>query len=301
MQTLYALSRDQELNAGQAADNYNQLIEQSYRLYLFHLYLMKLVILHAEKDEHQRSVKHLPSREDQMFKAVLAANPVAESIIHNPELSREFDRKQIPGLLTDTDIIKKCYHNFSKQDEYITYYCDSDHSNSRHIDMLLLLYRTLAKDDLFRELTEDKFNNFIDDESLIAGAMKKSIRAMPDSGPFFREYLPDQETVEDFGASLLALTIEKQEQCIDVIKPRLINWEMDRVAVIDMILLQMAVIELLYFPSIPTKVTLNEYIDLSKMYSTDKSKDFVNGILDRLINDLNAEGKINKQGRGLVD
>jgi len=81
-----------------------------------------------------------------------------------------------------------------------------------------------------------------------------------------------------------------------IIEPALKNWDADRVAIIDMILLKMALSELLSFPSIPTKVTLNEFVDISKLYSTDKSKDFINGILDRLMKQLEKDGKIKKEG-----
>ena len=84
-------------------------------------------------------------------------------------------------------------------------------------------------------------------------------------------------------------------------EPTLKNWDVDRVAIIDMILLKMALSELMIFPTIPTKVTLNEFVEISKMYSTEKSKDFINGILDRLMKKLNKEGKIKKEGRGLLE
>lgn len=301
MQTLYAMSRDKDSAETQTVDSYRTLVAQSYNLYLFHLYLLGRIIIQSENDEIQRKSKHLPSPEDKHFKAIIANNKIADAILQNPELTKEFEKRQFFQLGSDIDIVKKCYHNFSKQEAYITYFSSENHTNKDHIDILLTLYKTMLKDDLFRELTEDRFNNFIDDESLIAGAIKKTIKSFPDYGPFFREFMPDSDTVEDFGLELLHKSIHLKDDLGKTIEPRLINWEMERVAIIDMILLQMAVVELLYFPSIPTKVTLNEYIELSKMYSTDKSKDFVNGILDKLISDLLAEGKINKQGRGLIE
>jgi N utilization substance protein B len=86
---------------------------------------------------------------------------------------------------------------------------------------------------------------------------------------------------------------------MELIRPKLVNWEAERVAIIDLILLRMGVCELLYFPTIPTKVTINEYIDLAKMYSTPQSGQFVNGVLDNLLKELSNEGKIRKQERGL--
>jgi len=95
--------------------------------------------------------------------------------------------------------------------------------------------------------------------------------------------------------------MEKDQELFDIIEPTLQNWEAERVATIDMILLKMALCELMYFETIPTKVTINEYVDISKIYSTPKSKEFINGILDKLMKQLKEEGKIKKVGRGLVD
>ncbi|NJN34227.1 MAG: transcription antitermination factor NusB, partial [Saprospiraceae bacterium] len=104
-----------------------------------------------------------------------------------------------------------------------------------------------------------------------------------------------------FGEELLTKTYKNDEELLNEIEPMLKNWDAERVATLDMILMKMALAELLYFPTIPTKVTINEYVDLSKMYSTDKSKDFVNGIMDRLMKKLKEMGGIVKEGRGLVE
>lgn len=95
--------------------------------------------------------------------------------------------------------------------------------------------------------------------------------------------------------------IKEDKKLLAIIEPTLKNWDVDRVAIIDMILLKMALCELISFPSIPTKVTLNEFVEISKLYSTDKSKDFINGILDRLMKQLDSDGKIKKEGRGLKE
>jgi N utilization substance protein B len=99
----------------------------------------------------------------------------------------------------------------------------------------------------------------------------------------------------------LTLSFEKDLEYNEIIKPFLENWDFDRMAVIDRISLKLAIAEFMEFPSIPSKVTLNEYVDLSKSYSTEKSKEFVNGILDRMLKQLIKDGKINKEGRGLVE
>lgn len=131
--------------------------------------------------------------------------------------------------------------------------------------------------------------------------MKKTIKALPVDGTFYQEYEPADETVKEFGEVLLKKVCEEDGDLSEIIEPMLKNWDAERVAVIDMILLKMAVCELVSFPTIPTKVTLNEFVEISKLYSTDKSKDFINGILDRLMKKLDKDGKIVKEGRGLIE
>ena len=98
----------------------------------------------------------------------------------------------------------------------------------------------------------------------------------------------------EFARSVLTTTIEKKEYCAELIKPKLKNWDSERIAVLDMVLMRMGVCELLYFETIPTKVTINEYIDLAKDYSTPQSGQFVNGILDNIHKEMMEAGKIQK-------
>ena len=166
---------------------------------------------------------------------------------------------------------------------------------------MLELFRFLRKDEYFNEVVEDHYANWFDDQSLVIGAMKKVIKALPVTGPFIADHYPDDETAQEYGKALLEKVLDNEDFIRNLVEPTLKNWDPDRVAVIDMILLLMAVAEFLFFPTIPTKVTLNEYVEISKLYSTPKSKDFINGILDRLMKTLKSEGKIQKEGRGLVD
>ena len=109
------------------------------------------------------------------------------------------------------------------------------------------------------------------------------------------------EEEKKFGTDLLKKCYKHNEDLTKDIEPNLKNWEMDRIATLDLVLMKMAVCELKYFPTVPVKVSINEYIDISKIYSTPKSKDFVNGVLDKTKLQLIDQGLVNKQGRGLVD
>ena len=96
-------------------------------------------------------------------------------------------------------------------------------------------------------------------------------------------------------------TISEDSNYDEMIKPKLQNWELDRVSLIDKILMKMALTEFIHIPTVPTKVSINEYLDISKLYSTPRSREFINGILDKLMNEMKSSGKIIKTGRGLIE
>jgi len=105
---------------------------------------------------------------------------------------------------------------------------------------------------------------------------------------------------EQFSKDLLLKTVVNHDELRQLIENYASNWDMERIAFMDILIMQMALSEFIYFPSIPTKVSLNEYIELSKYYSTDKSRNFINGILDKALKEMKLEGKVRKTGRGLI-
>jgi N utilization substance protein B len=113
--------------------------------------------------------------------------------------------------------------------------------------------------------------------------------------------LKDEEDDKQFVSTLFRKTIQYKSQYEDLIKTHTKNWELDRIANMDMLLMKMAIAEILHLKNVPVKVSLNEYIDISKEYSTPNSKTFVNGVLDKIILQLKNEGKIEKAGRGLQE
>jgi N utilization substance protein B len=266
---------------------------------MFTLYIFVHTAKCAIDDEQKRKLKYLPSDEDARFSARLFTNNLMQSLATNPDLVKAFNKYKF-STKADSDFCQRQYNEFSKDPAYKAY-LSSESSPDADLDILLELFRFLRKDEYFNEVVEDHFANWFDDQSLVIGAMKKVIKALPVEGSFLEEHYPDKETAEEFGKALLEKVAENEPFIRNLIEPTLKNWDPERVAVIDMILLVMAVAEFLFFPTIPTKVTLNEYVEVSKLYSTPKSKDFINGILDRLMKTLKSEGRIQKEGRGLLD
>lgn len=300
MQLLYMLNRDEQLAFPDLVKEYNDGIWKTYELYIFHLYLLLKVAQYAEKDATNRAAKHLPTDEDKTFTPRLYTNPCTQSLANHKDFLKIAAKfKANEGL--DEDHIRVMYQAFDDTPEYKAYLALPEPTNEDHAKILLELYRFLANHDLFVETSEDRYNNWPDDESLVVGAIKKTLKAMPLQGEFYKEFEPSDETVREFGEQLLRKTCQEDHALFEHIEPMLKNWDADRVAVLDMIMLKMALCELLHFPTIPTKVTLNEFVEISKVYSTDKSKDFINGILDRLMKKLQKEEKIVKEGRGLIE
>lgn len=297
---LYSMSRDKKLGYEEALKQYRENVRHAFELYLFSLLQLIRIAEYAKQDATNRSAKLLPSEEDLNFSAKLGDNDLIRSVSRNEGFNRLIRLFKLEDKL-DEDKTRQIYYEFAKSDEYKTYVYKTDTTEEDHKQMLLTLYKHCMGNEMYTDQLEDNYPLLIDDESLIVGAIKKTIKALPATPDFYEEYRPPIETTVEFGEALFKQACEKDQELLQVIEPTLKNWDAERVAVLDMILLKMALCELTGFPTIPTKVTLNEFVEISKMYSTDKSKDFINGILDRLMKQLNKEGKINKEGRGLQE
>lgn len=300
MQVLYAMNsaKPEQMLERSAMRSYNRMVETSYRLYVYNLLAFVRIAEHAREDEQRRHSKLRPSQADLNFSAIFANNKYLSSISKNYEFNVKVTKSELEDCL-DADFIRKLYTEFAEKEEYQTFIDLAAPEKQDFVTVYLSLYKFLINHETFISMLEDQFPLWSVDKSLIVGAMKKTIKAFPVEEDFLENYLPQHETVRDFGEELLKKVLGANAKLLEIITPSLKNWDADRVAVLDMIILKMALTEFLYFPSIPTKVTLNEFVDMSKSYSTDKSKDFINGILDRLLKNLTKDGMINKEGRGL--
>ncbi len=300
MQLLYSMDRDETLVPKDVYKSYDQNINKSYELFLYTIYIMELITFESVNDHKKRSSKHLPTDLDKIFSAKLYNNDLIQNIVGNKKLAEHFKKMDFAAKLNE-EYVKKVYLSFAKTDEY-TAYLEKDTEHADHLEILLELYRHCRQDEYFNEMLEDTFFNWVDDKSLVVGAFKKYLKILPvDSDTAYMEFLPQDDTVKDFGQNLLKSTIDNSEKSMSHIIPVLENWDHERLAVIDTILIKMALTELINFNSIPSKVTLNEYVELAKNYSTIKSKEFVNGVLDKLMKQLMETGEIKKEGRGLID
>lgn len=299
MQGLYNISRDPALSYAEAVKRYRKSTEDAFDLYLYNLLLLTEIAGYAKVVAKKKEDKFVPTEADKTFRPKLADNDLIRSLVKNDGFRRIVKTRNLESRI-DKDQVRRYYSEFAKTDEYQAYLL-APQTPETDKQMLLALYRFWVGEESFNELMEEQYSVWLDDKSVVIGAMKKTIKALPVTGDFYEAYRPTKETVTDFGEVLFHKVHFENQALLEVIEPTLKNWDVDRVAVLDMIALKMAVCELTSFPTIPTKVTLNEFVEISKLYSTDKSKDFINGVLDRLMKQLQKSGKIVKKGRGLVD
>lgn len=299
MQVLYTMNRDETITARLSMKQYDESVATSYKIYLLNVLQFYKVAEYVLEDAKIRAAKHLPTEEDKDFSTKLYENPIIQTVVDSEAFSRVIKKEKLAGVL-DKDLTRTLYKEFTKTDSFKSYQLRSCNLQD-HRDLLLEMYKFMSKNESFEERLEDYFSSWQDDKSLVVGAMKKTIKRVNGEDEFFKQHLPESETVIEYGQELLHKVMAKDQELLEIIDPMLQNWEAERVATIDMILLKMALCELMDFETIPTKVTINEYVDISKIYSTPKSKEFINGILDKLMKKLTSEGKIKKAGRGLLD
>jgi len=300
LQSLYAQQSKQPITAKSATKDFLNGVNESYNHFILNLYYLLKVADYSKKDLEIRSNKLVPTEEDKKASLQLYENKILESIRNNEPFQEKVKKLDIPSKV-DSDLVRKLYKAFYKSEYYDEYLAMEDVSLKEQQYCLVNLYKTMLKEVHFLEEMVDQCPNFVEDQSLVFGAIKRSIRSLPQEENFCKKQLPNPDFVHDFGIELIRKTIKEDDLFQELIVEKLKNWNEDRVAIMDMILLKMGVCEFLYFETIPTKVTINEYVSVAKDYSTDKSKRFINGILDRIMKDLDQNNRIKKKGRGLKD
>jgi N utilization substance protein B len=275
-------------------------IENTKELFFFNIGFLYELTKFAVKDERRRKAKHIPNEIDKAFKPILFDNPLIDSIRNDDLLQKELKDRKVEDKI-DKDKVKNCYFDLAKTDEHGEFILAKERPENFFKKFLLHAYKFMAKNEFFEEAVNDQFNFWKLDKSLIMGVMKKYIKAMPAEEGYFKSFYPDADILDDFAYLLLDNTIKCNQLNEERLEKALQNWDMDRVAKLDLILLKMALTELITFTTIPSKVTINEYVEISKVFSTDKSKEFINGILDRLMKKFIKEGIVVKEGRGLID
>jgi len=234
MQALYSHSINP--NGTRAADKFLiKSIHNSYRLYLLTMHYLSKIAAFNLKDYEIKIKKFVPTEEDKNASLKLYENPVVKALRDNDVFQKTLKKEGILQLI-DEDIVRKLYKLYLETDYYETYRSAENTPLREHQYAIVKLYLTIRENELFTDHLTDYFPSWNDDESLVYGAIKRSIRDLPDNAHFFIDQLPNSEFVDDLGKELLYEVLHNEEELQNLIASKLRNWQEDRVALLDIFL-----------------------------------------------------------------
>ncbi|UAY50754.1 transcription antitermination factor NusB [Ferruginibacter albus] len=290
MQSLYAVDSMNEVKPGEAQSILTKKMEQSRRLFIYLIYFITETARYVETDARQRASKHLPTAGDLNLNTKIAGNELLWKIIENSNYIAAINEIK-PEHIIDKELLKKIYQSLTESEEYKEYVGIAARDKKSEKDILEFIFNTLLlPNESFINHVEEHFINWDDDAEMMQQLV---LNYLQKSSIYDYKEIAGKDKL-DFAKSLLQTVLDKKDITMEMLKPKLKNWDADRIASLDLIIIQMGICEFLYFETIPTKVTINEYIDLAKEYSTPQSGQFINGILDNIHKELSAENKIHK-------
>jgi N utilization substance protein B len=298
MQSLYSYLST-KINEMQVAEramlkHFDEVVE----LKLVIVALLVEIVKYADNFYKEGKNKHLPTKEDLNPNRRFVDNAVINSIRDDKDLMEKVGRFSGIWLKNDHDIIRKLFVELHNSETY-TKYIDSDNTSTDFDKKFIvdIMNDFILKNELVHHIFEERSIYWIDDlpflATIIFGNIKDDKSLYPDGA--FKD-----SSDKDFALKLFRNTINNNEDYEQIIVKFARNWEIDRIAKMDQLFLKMAFAEILSIPELPVKVSMNEYIEIAKYYSTAKSKLFVNGLLDNFVKTYTREGKIKKTGRGLI-
>lgn len=302
LQALYGYFSDDNPNITAATKNLEHSLDRIYELYIYDLSTLKEIRRAANERIEIAKNKLRPSNEDINPNLAFVNNPVLRLIDENNELFKAQEKHHV-SWAEYREQFKKIVNRLRDDEEYLKYMAKKDHDFKYDKQFVKYVYANyVCNNDFFHQYYEDTFIHWADDLDAAQMMTTKTLKTMDEKSnenhPLVKLYKDEDD--QEFGQIMFKKVVANNNRYSSWIAEKTQNWEADRIASVDFILMKMALVELIDFEEIPIKVTLNEYIELSKQYSTPKSASFINGVLDKLVADLKANGTINKVGRGLL-
>ena len=303
LQILYAHFTTTGKTINQSESELNFSIRKTYDLY--HLLFALLIEVRDFAEERQTAGKHknIPSWDDLNPNTRFVDNDIINRLKENEALNSYIEQNKI-SWKENPELIRKLYRELIESkfhQQYLLAETNSIQSDQKLCERFFV--EMVLNNDLFESELEEQSIYWNDDLDFVVSMVIKTIKKVKqDPSPNLRLlslYKDDED--RDYTIKLFRKTILKHDENHKIIESYTKNWDVERVALMDVLILELAITELTDFPSIPIKVTLNEYIELSKYYSTKRSSTFINGVIDRISKDFQEDGRIVKAGRGLLD
>ncbi len=302
-QSLYAYEQS---GGGSAAKTEKELllgVERTYDLFIHVLQLFGEMRRLAENRIEDRKAKRMPTGDDLAPSRRFVDNPILVKISESKRLLAESDTRKV-GWMGEKDLLSQLFKRIQASTEYDAYMSAPEATPAMDRAVMVDLFvEHIAQYEGLHEHVEAKSIHWLEDLDLACSMVKRTLETLDLTAPDLTLAEMGADTVEEreFVVTLYRQTIAAQAKDEELIAERAKNWEADRIALSDMLLMRMALTEARSFDLIPVKVTMNEYIEIAKAYSTPKSKNFINGILDKLFAEMKEDGTIRKVGRGLLE
>ena len=303
LQILYAFFQSKEIDVVKAQNELLLSVERMYDLYLYLLLTIPELKRAAEINNENRKNKLRPNESDLMPNLKWVENSLVLKIEESKELNKVSSARKVNWLGAENqEIFRKMFLQVKDSETYFEFMENGLKDFEEDKKFALALFKNeIINSEFLHNYIEDKSIYWLDDIDLCCSMALKTFKTVvPDKEISILSLYKEDDDEKEFILNLCRNTIEMDVENEKLIEILAVNWEVDRIAKMDVLLLKMALVELQTCSNIPTKVTMNEYIEISKFYSTPKSNLFINGILDKAISMLTKEKKIKKIGRGLV-
>jgi transcription antitermination protein NusB len=302
MQVLYAFHQSETKDIGLQEKNLLSSIDKVNEMYISILALINDVVQYAEIDATERSNKHLPSEDDLNANVKILDNEFIKLLHENSEYAKAI-KKYRTSWDFDPELARSLFATLKASDDYKAYLQQPNQDLHSDKDLVKFIFKkVILKSTLAIQAFEEKHLNWQVDQDVLQAMIAKTLKNFSGNAGDQKLAKVSSNWQEDreFVLDLYQKTIANDEIFMNLISDKTKNWEADRIAMMDVLLMKMALAEMIYFTSIPVKVTINEYLEIAKEFSTPKSNSFINGILDKILADLQSEDKIRKFGRGLL-
>ncbi len=296
IQLVYAYYQNGSKNLDSAEKELFFSLSKAYDLYNYLLMLMVALTNYAQKRVDAGKAKLAPTSEDLSPNMKFIENKFVAQLEVNKQLL-EFISNQKKTWDNDQEFVKELYDKITASDLYKEYMASSDSSYEADRELWRKLYKSFVfNNDSLDQVLEDQSLYWNDDKEIVDTFVLKTIKRFEESKGASQSLLPEFKDDEDqeFARRLFRRTILNGDYYRHLISDNTRNWDLDRVAFMDVVIMQCALAEILSFPNIPISVSLNEYVEIAKLYSTAKSGSFINGTLDGIVNQLKKEGKLTK-------
>ena len=296
VQIVYAYYQNGGKNLDTAEKELFFSLSKAYDLYNYLLLLMVEVTKQANKRLNAAKNKLVPTKEELFPNTKFVENRFIAQLEVNKQLL-EFSNNQKKTWENEADFVKTLCDKILESDMYKEYMASETSSYEEDRELWRKLYKNIIFNNIeLDQVLEDQSLYWNDDKEIVDTFVLKTIKRFDEKNGAKQELLPEfkDEEDQDFARRLFRRTILNADYYRHLISENTKNWDLDRVAFMDVVIMQIALAEILSFPNIPVSVSLNEYVEIAKLYSTPKSGGFINGTLDGIVNSLKKENKLTK-------